>query len=85
MTDASYTTCASCQTFFYASQSRSVYNPPQPYPWPYYPAPYTAPPLGPVTIKPIWVVPTEPTVTCETSIGGTVSVTGDDTGCQIWN
>jgi hypothetical protein len=27
LTDASYTTCASCNAFFYANQSRSVDNP----------------------------------------------------------
>jgi hypothetical protein len=29
MTDASYTTCASCQTFFYACQSKTVNLPKQ--------------------------------------------------------
>lgn len=41
MTDASYTTCASCNTFFYANQSRSVDSP----------APLVAP-LGGITIAP---------------------------------
>lgn len=88
-TDASYTTCASCNTHFYAAQSRSV-DCPQPFPYitigplPINPQPVISP-------QPIWVAPFGPpgspygpTVICETSIGGSL-VIDDSEGCQVWN
>jgi hypothetical protein len=81
MTDASYTTCASCNTLFYANQSRSVDSPAPLIPegiitsWP-----WTQP--QPVTPYITWVgtVP-EPTT------GGSVGTGGltDQTSYQVWN
>jgi hypothetical protein len=79
MTDAAYTTCASCQTTFYAAQSRSVDNP--------------APLSGQIVVWPTiaphphvpyvtWVgtVP-EPITGFSISTGGTT----DQAICQVWN
>lgn len=90
MVSASYTTCASCNTFFYANQSRSVDNPlPMPAAvriiWPQLP-----PPVSPWrSADPIWVVPIDgapppwgPNITF--GIGGTVTTT-DSTQYQVMN
>lgn len=78
MVDTSYTTCASCNTFFYACQSRSVDQPMQIVPpgttivWPQTIPPYTAPPYTEPNLgQPIWMVPIDglpppwgPSITC---------------------
>lgn len=86
LVDASYATCASCNTFFYASQSRSVDNPlplnPLPGTGTIRYVPCTQPVLQPDPFvgQPIWIVPIDglpppwgPSITCE--VGGTVCVT----------
>ena len=91
MTDASYTTCASCQTMFYASQSRSVDNPlPVQQVWvqqvQIQGIQIETPPYTPHVI---WVVPTGapgspngPVIAC----GGTVSVSSPDpSGLRVIN
>jgi hypothetical protein len=97
MTDASYTTCASCNTTFYAHQSRSVDCPVPVGPSitinPFITAPVISPdPIQPpvdITPFPIWVAPFGPpgslygpTVTCATTAGG-MAVSQDQ--FQIWN
>lgn len=93
MVSASYTTCASCNTFFYACQSRSV-DSPMPLAQPnigtiIYPTtipPYTAPPYGEPNLgQPIWMVPIDglpppwgPSITC-----GAIST--DASGCVVIN
>lgn len=91
MTDASYTTCASCQTMFYASQSRSVDNPlPVQQVWiqkVQIQEVQIAPP--PYTPHVIWIVPTGPLGSPNgpvTTCGGTVSVGSPDlSGLRITN
>jgi len=88
MTDAHYATCASCQTYFHASQSRSVD----------YPAPLTPTPnviitwptvIGP-TIVPqpdyptTWVTVGDPPPYRSVSTGGTVGST-DQPSLRVWN
>jgi len=96
MTDASYTTCASCNTLFYACQSRSV-DCPQPLNpgvtittpgWPV--APLYPQPLPSIEVTPIWIAPFGPpgspygpTTICEVSTGGMTTIQSD--GCQSWN
>lgn len=81
MTDASYTTCASCQTTFNANQSRSVD----------YPVPLT-PPLGGVSWPWIQPPPVTPYITWvgtmpSPAAGGSVSTGGltSDVQYQVWN
>ena len=92
MTDASYTTCASCQTTFSANQSRSVDNPvPLGQPgsvitWPTIIGPTL---VGPTTIPQpnhptTWVTVGDPPPYRSVSTGGTVGST-DQTGLQVWN
>lgn len=50
LVDTAYTTCASCNTFFYACQSRSVDNP--------------TPPTQPGYLKITWPPIQPPSVTC---------------------
>lgn len=82
MTDATYTTCDSCNTLFYANQSRSIDNPaplaPNVVIWP---QPYVYP-----TTAPVWtttrIVVGDPPLTAPTS-GSRVAT--DQTGCPVIN
>jgi hypothetical protein len=80
MTDAAYTTCDSCQTTFYASQSRSVQHWPMiTITWP------TSPYAYPTTVpsQPLqWV-----TVGDVPPCGGTASteILTSDVDYQVWN
>lgn len=79
LVDASYTTCASCNTFFYASQSRSVDSPAPLNPMigigtgtiKIVPCAQPVPPNDPLLGQPIWMVPIDglpppwgPSITC---------------------
>jgi len=91
MTDASHTTCDSCMTFFYASQSRSVdcpqpLNPGITITWPQ----IVPTPQPIIEATPIWIAPFGPpgslygpTVTCETTLGGTSEI--DQSQFRVWN
>jgi len=81
MTDAAYTTCASCNNFFYASQSRSV-DQPAPMITITWPSPYVCPTIAP-SLPLQWVVceqpPNDPSAT------GSNVISTDDVEYQIWN
>lgn len=81
LTDCAYTTCASCSTLFYASQSRSVDYPQPLSPWVTIIEPQLVPlPQPNIQVTPVWVHPPNPF-----DCSGTVTVSQDGVTYESWN
>jgi len=98
LTDAAWTTCASCNTLFYANQSRSVDSPLPLAPKIVINPGVTGPLISPqpsetpidITPTPIWIVPYGPPGTPYGPSGSCVASTGgmsivDQDQYQVWN
>ncbi len=87
LTDEVYTTCASCNTCYYASQSRSVDNPTPVQLAPVQITPWPVAPLNPQPLAPQWPI-TWPYITWIGDVpphDAVTIVSTEDVGYQVFN